>query len=280
MTSLHRLFFMAFFTDKVNLLRLVPILTILLTGASAMYIPRLVWFIYTQWTYELAYLVQTLQIYPALLMVVQTLYQGIFLLQAYGNPHFIEDVAQKNLHGCKKMLTDHIMLNVTLLVHCVCIGTVVEMLDFEQKRLIRSLAVGEVVYRLFAVVAFVYLKKKVETFGTSNNLADTPRNEAAITEDANIDSSEYSMAQCETGYDGSREKMVTGHNRKLSPKTILDCELAPPEQAKGDEANNSSVFAFNCIDTNCKTYQKVASPSFSLLAGRNLLADETIPVQN
>ena len=106
--------------------RSMAVLAVLLTGTSASYIPRLVHFIYVEWASRFDPLVQTLQMYPALLMVVQTLYQGTFLLRAYARPSSLRTIAKTHPKDCKAQLEANTMLNFTLLLHCICIAAVIE----------------------------------------------------------------------------------------------------------------------------------------------------------
>ncbi len=161
MNSLRQLFFDAFFTPEVNLLKPVPILTILLTSASCGYLVRLVTFIYSEWTYSLNPLFQTLQFYPSLLLTFQTLYQGIFLLQAFGNRKFLRTIVDDH-DVCCRQLQHHVLLNFTLLLHCVSILAVVGFKYVDQDDLIVDLAMGEVAYRLFALGTFCCLIAKVQ----------------------------------------------------------------------------------------------------------------------
>ena len=136
-------------------------MSVLLTGASATYIPRLIYFIYVEWTAGFDPLVQTLQMYPALLMVVQMLYQGTFLLRAYARPSSLRTIAKTHPKDCKLQLEANAVLNCTLLLHCICITAVIESCIIE-KNIVFQLAVGEMVYRLWAAVAFLHLRWKIE----------------------------------------------------------------------------------------------------------------------
>ena len=163
--SFRDLFFDIFYSRENQCLgllgRSMVVLAVLLTGASASYIPRLIYFIYVEWTSGFDPLVQTLQMYPALLMVVQTLYQGTFLLRAYSKPSSLMDIAKTNMDNCKVQLEANTALNLTLLLHCICITAVIEICVIE-KDIVLQLAVGEMVYRLWAVFAFLYLRWKIE----------------------------------------------------------------------------------------------------------------------
>ncbi len=171
LTSLGQLFFDAFFTGKVNLLKVVPIITFLLTGASGVYMVKVIYFIYNEWTDTFNPLVQALQLYPAVTITCQTLYQGIFLLHAFGNEEFLYAALRCDYCACFKQLQSHILLNITLLVHCFSILAVVgsKYFDLDQTLLgdhdlIIELAIGEIVYRLFAVVAFCFLVREAQCF--------------------------------------------------------------------------------------------------------------------
>ena len=146
-----------FFGNDVCLLRPMPILALLLTAASASYVPRLVYFIYREWTVGFNPLVQTLQVYPALMMLLQTVYQGTFLLRVYAKPSSLKTIAKHNMEECKTQLEANIMLNTTLLLHCMSMTVVMVNSD-----IVFQLIVGEILYRFWAVFAFVYLRHSLE----------------------------------------------------------------------------------------------------------------------
>ena len=141
---------------------------VLLTGASATYIPRLVYFIYTEWTSGFNPLVRTLQVCPALLMVIQTVYQGTFLLRAHAKPSSLRTIGSDRMNKCKEQLDNSTTLNVTLLLHCACITALVEHHNIE-KDIVLQLAVGETLYRLWAIFAFWHLRRKVGEYSTETD---------------------------------------------------------------------------------------------------------------
>ena len=186
--SFRDLFFDIFYSRENQCLgllgRSMVVLAVLLTGASASYIPRLIYFIYVEWTSGFDPLVQTLQMYPALLMVVQTLYQGTFLLRAYSKPSSLMDIAKTNMDNCKAQLEANTALNLTLLLHCICISAVIEICVIE-KDIVLQLAVGEMVYRLWAVVAFLYLKWKIEQCSDTSD--EQPEEAPTVADVTNIE---------------------------------------------------------------------------------------------
>ena len=187
-----------------QLLRPMLILAILLTGASVTYTPRLASFIYNQWTAAFTFLVQSLQIYPLVLRMIQTLYQGMTLLLMYSNPSLLKVSVKENIGECKEQLESHIMLNITLLLHCVCICAVK---GIGSNDIIVNLAVGEILYRFWPAIAFSSLRRRVEVACTANTTDNT---QTCITSSSvthavtqNLDIKEES---CSPGF----SEMVTG----------------------------------------------------------------------
>ena len=154
-------------------------LDVLLTGVSATYIPRLVYFIYTQWTTGFNPFVQTLQTCPALLMVIQTAYQGTFLVRAHAKPSSLSIVSSDVRKNECKMLDSSVRFNLTLLLHCVCITFLVERSNID-KDIVLQLAAGETLYRLWAIFAFWRLRQKVGQYSTKTDqqAEETPENES------------------------------------------------------------------------------------------------------
>ena len=154
-------------------------LDVLLTGVSATYIPRLVYFIYMQWTTGFNPIVQTLQLCPALMMVIQTAYQGTFLLRAHTKPSSLSTVSNDVRMNEYKVLDNSMRLNGTLLLHCACITILVECFNID-KDIVLQLAAGETLYRLWAIFAFWHLKRKVGQCSTETDqqAEETPGNES------------------------------------------------------------------------------------------------------
>ena len=185
LSSFRQLFFIVTgdANPQLSLLRPMPILAILLTGASVTYIPRLAFFIYGQWTTEYTFLVQSLQIYPAMLRTVQTFYQGMYLLLAYTKSSLLKESTKENLRNCKEQLEAHIMLNVTLVFHCVCICAVTGNSSIDSNGIVFNLAMGEILYRCWATIAFSNLRKKLdESSSESVAYGDQSLSDATITD--------------------------------------------------------------------------------------------------
>ena len=66
----------------------VPILMILMTPLSLWYIWTIVKYIYVYWMVEFATILHALQLYPALFMLFQSVFQGCYLLWMYVLPTF------------------------------------------------------------------------------------------------------------------------------------------------------------------------------------------------
>lgn len=160
--SFRRLFYDVFFGRDMGIASLKAAVVIVLTAVSVGYIGRMVYFIYEQWSDELSPLLQCLQLYPALLMALQTLYQGTYLLKCHLNPRLMQDtVIQQHFEKSKQQLMDLICLNFSFILHCFCIFIVIYICTTEPKRLLEVMT-GEVVYRVFAIVMFYKMLKQVE----------------------------------------------------------------------------------------------------------------------
>lgn len=138
-------------------------LVLALTAVSINYVLRMVYFIYDQWSIELSPLLQAMQMYPALLMGFQTLYQGSYMLKCLVySPD--KDTFDKRHQMQQQQLLDHIWLNFTFILHSFCIFIVIYFCTVEPS--IRwEMVTGEVAYRLFAVFIFRRLLQKLEEFG-------------------------------------------------------------------------------------------------------------------
>ena len=203
-------------------------LDVLLTGASATYIPRLVYFIYTEWTSGFNLLVQILQVCPALLMVIQTVYQGTFLLRAHAKPSSLRTIGNDDRMNECKMLNNSMRLNGTLLLHCACITALVEHHNIE-KDIVLQLAIGETLYRLWAIFAFWHLRRKVGEYSTETN--ERPE-----------ETSENESDQGETYSGGPSGSMVPAEkysNPATGPIYIHLPPLKPPSKSSSAKDPNS-----------------------------------------
>ncbi len=149
-----------------DLSKLITVVTLVLMGGSVAYMLKLVFFIYIQWTESFDPWVQSFQLFPAVAITIQTVYQGLFLLQVFGNWEFFDRVVCRDVSACSKLMQRHVLLNITFLVHCVSIFAVA-VYDQPDKDdllnghdLIVHLAPLEMVYRLFSLCAFVFLEKE------------------------------------------------------------------------------------------------------------------------
>ena len=92
-------------------------------------------------------------------MALQTLYQGAYLLKCLLTP---QDAAiQQNHEKSKQQLADIICLNISFILHCLCIFIVSHICTTEPK-IILEMMTGEVVYRVFAIVMFYKMLKQVD----------------------------------------------------------------------------------------------------------------------
>lgn len=213
LTSSRGFSFNAFFTDELKLMKPIPVVIFLLTSGSGGYMLRLVCFIYDEWTNEFIPLVQTLQLLPALLIICQTLYQGYFLLLAFGNRDFLRTIVRPDHDTCLKQFWDHVLLNITLILHCASILAIVGFKYVDQHDLIIDLAVGEIMYRLFTVGALLYLIVKVEA--RSRKSIETSSKESSIaSEDAQC-SLKPSVEESTTEWDKSTSELVTTWSPKI-----------------------------------------------------------------
>ena len=129
----------------------VPILTILLTPFSLWYIWTIVCYIYAHWTVEFTIMLHALQLYPAVFMFLQSLFQGCYLLWMYALPTFGK--THKKKPSFQNDLREYIYLNIVLIIHCVCLTVIAHKDDPS----LYHLAIGEVFYRLLAVFSLLYL---------------------------------------------------------------------------------------------------------------------------
>ncbi len=133
--SFQEIFYDAFFRDRFRVAGLIrSLLIFILTAVSVNYVYQMVHFIYEQWSADLSPLFQTLQMYPALLMGLQTLCQGSYLLKCLINPDLKQDVSFLEHHQkSKQQLMDHIWLNFTFILHSICIFVVIRLCTLEPK---------------------------------------------------------------------------------------------------------------------------------------------------
>ena len=129
----------------------VPILTILLSPFSLWYIWTIVAYIYTHWTVEFATILQALQLYPAVCMLLQSLFQGFYLLWMFALPTFRTTHMQKP--SFQRDVREYIYLNIVFTVHCICL-TVIAHNDIPG---LHQLAIGEIAYRLLAIFSLLSL---------------------------------------------------------------------------------------------------------------------------
>lgn len=186
--SFRQLFHNAFFDSTDPTMNCIKsALVLILTALSINYVARMVYFIYDQWSIELSPLLQALQLYPALLMAFQSLYQGSYLLKCLVySPD--KDSFDKHHQMQKQQLQDHIWLNFTFILHSFCIFIVIRLCSIEPQ-ILWEMVTGEVAYRLFAVFMFWKLLKKLNEFGAADgnqavyNQGEEVQPVEAITED-------------------------------------------------------------------------------------------------
>ena len=255
--SFRQLFFIA--AGDVSpqaLLKPMPILAILLTGASATYIPRLAFFIYDQWTAEYTFLVQSLQIYPAMLRTIQTFYQGMYLLLAYTKSSILKVATKENLRDCKEQLEAHIMLNMTLVFHCVCICAVTGSSSTESNGIVFNLAMGEILYRSWASVAFSNLRKKLEesshecvdygvkSLGDDATITDSvvAREESHNPDTSAVSEMVHNHSQCKTFFRTKSHESMTASEDNALPHVITEV-TNQRGNAVTEEANYNHCFS-------------------------------------
>lgn len=163
MGSFRRLFFNG---GDVGVVSVKSAVVCFLTAVSVGYIINMVYFIYKQWSEELNPLLQQLQMFPALLMGFQSLCQGLYLL--------VSQDATFQYHEKSKQLMDHICLNFSFILHSLCITIVVRESAVESKILLK-LVIGEVVYRIYAMMTFYKLKQLGEQNKNTDILQETGR---------------------------------------------------------------------------------------------------------
>lgn len=184
LTSLRQLF------NEVNPLKPIPIIIFVFTSVSAGYMLKLVYFIYNEWTKKFNPLVQTFQFTPALLIICQTLCQGIFFLQAFANRKHLDVILRPDYNTCLEQFQYNKLLNATLIVHCASILAVVWFKYDQHDKLNTTLAVGEIVYRFFAVGTFVYLISRIQK---NSNDGSTVTSKQPVLESTHCDPSTSKM---------------------------------------------------------------------------------------
>ena len=133
---------------------LLLVLIVMLSASSINYVYHMVNFISEQWSSELSPLLQCLQIYPALLMAVQSPSQALYFIQSY--------VCQSGRDSMKKrQVSEHIRLNATLILHSLCIYIVIQMCT-TQPKILWEMVTGEVAYRAFSAYLFWRLLQQRE----------------------------------------------------------------------------------------------------------------------
>jgi len=143
--------------------RCVPILTILLTPFSLWYIWTIIDYIYTHWTVELATILHALQLYPAVLMFLQSLFQGFYLLWMFALPSFRATHMEKP--SFQRDVREYIYLNIVFTVHCICL-TLIARKDIPG---LHHLAIGEIAYRLLAIFSLLSLSHQTTAHRNRHN---------------------------------------------------------------------------------------------------------------
>ena len=146
------LFYESLFGDESHIFKsCVPILMILLTPLSLGYIWTIVKYIYVHWTVEFATILHALQLYPALFMLFQSVFQGCYLLWMYALPTF-RDIHMKK-ESYQSDLREYIYVNIMFSVHCMCLTVIAH----KEEPGLYHLAIGEIAYRSLAVVSLFFL---------------------------------------------------------------------------------------------------------------------------
>lgn len=162
--SFRQLFFSAFFESSNQLsASFKSAVVFILTALSVTYVARMVYFIYDQWSTELSPLLQSLQLYPALLMAFQTLYQGSYILKCLVSGSDRNSDFERHNQALKQQLLEHIWLNFTFILHSFCIFVVIRLCTIEPQ-ILWQMVTGEVAYRLFAVCVFWKVLRSVDSF--------------------------------------------------------------------------------------------------------------------
>lgn len=198
--SFRQLFYNAFFQDGFQVAGIFRSLAVfVLTAMSAGYVYQMVHVIYEEWSTDLSPLLQTLQMYPALLMGFQTLYQGSYMLKCLINPDLKQDRSFHEHHQkSKEQLVNHIWLNLTFIFHSLCIFVVVRLCTIEPK-IVFEMVTGEVLYRLIAAFMFWRVLKQVDKMGVQKSNDQSREEEIVPT----------ACSEEEIGQEGPEEFVVT-----------------------------------------------------------------------
>ena len=175
----RQLFYDSFFGQESQVWRSpIPIPTIITVPISLWYIWTIVHFAYYNYEVEFAQFFHPLQLYPSVLLFFQTLFQGEtnnafceiistftcifhcsggFLLWTFSVPSFAQEL--KKQESFASDIQEYFNTNFVLLIHSICLIVIVTLNEMPVPNF-KNLVVGEILYRIIALIAFFTLNKR------------------------------------------------------------------------------------------------------------------------
>ena len=263
------LFYDSFFSSESRILKSpFPMLILICIPLSVWYICTIVHYIYNTWTVNFAVIVHPLQSYPALFLLLQSIFQGCYLLWVAALPYFAQQLRRRATF--QSDIQDYINTNLVLLIHCICM-TVIVTLDENPDNNFQHLAFGEILYRIVALIFLASVMKNTEDSHqlqpiesvTSASL-ETNENSACsramivqcFIPSLNSDRTTYTRnIDCTTLGAAAYTVLITAHDssssstftfptaQPVSTKYDEECDVAPvmtyrvPEQCSGKNTN-------------------------------------------
>lgn len=146
------LFYKSFFgSDSQFFKNCVPPCITLLTASTLWYTWTIIVYTYQHWTLELANILHAFQLFPAIFMIFQSVFQSCFLLWTYSLPGYRETV--RNDDSIQSVLCEHVYLNLALAFHCICLSAIA----YDKVSGLWWYTIGEISYRLIAAASLHHL---------------------------------------------------------------------------------------------------------------------------
>ena len=168
-----------------------PILTLIAVPLSLWYIWTIVTYAYYNWEIGFAQFFHPLQLYPSVFLFFQTLFQGCYLLWMFTLPSFAQKLKEQKTFASD--IHEYRNTNSVLLIHSICLIVIVMENEIPVPNF-NNLVVGEIFYRIVALIAFFSLKLKMKSNMTQLAIEDTDQSQPSPNITVLVETSETGYA--------------------------------------------------------------------------------------